>query len=779
MNDRIPYVIVVDVGGTSTRLGILSPKGELLDDINQFPTPGAFLLPQESLSVLQQLLVDRLISEISALRQRHPQLNLNFVGVSFGAVITHQGIVQNASILWHQPASGFDLVGKLRSHLPDTQIWVVNDVCAMAWRYQEYSRFVLFTVSTGVASKVFNKALNTPEKLELDDRGLGGEIGHVVVAPERVQAAVNYARDRAKQEPARYQNSIVAQLAGEEITATHLGKAALQGDSFALEVLAAVNVPFCECGNLADLCAYTSGPAVSRMAQRISRYQIERFQKSRLAELSARQPEAIDTRAIAIAAQDNDPLTLEILDQSTFYLGLSILQICANLGLDRVFISGGFANGVGTPYFQSLHRNLCQLIHSSGFFTGWTQEQLAQLIQPCPDYYHDALIGVGLMVQSRTHHNRVVVKPIGEARSEMQWREPPKCGATQAIARVRYAGVCSTDLQIYRGDRPLEPTILGHECVAEIVEIGDKLQGLSVKDWIAINPNNPFDEHDKVGHNREGIFQDFFSFHHDFIEKQQVVKLPETVYPEWVLMELLACIIHAQNCLPESYNNCNLLILGAGISGLLHTKIAQLRQAKRILLANRSQPKLDFAVQAGFVPGEDALAFGDRIVDEVLSKTDGRGADIVIVALAGDGGVSAIQQILPCLADGAIICLFGGFTGNTILELNGELIDCQQIRSQRLSVPICTSNGRQLTFIGSRGSHHQDYTTGRDLVTSGHLDLSRLVTQLISFPALPRVLSEMAERGTVEGKFAMRVVVDMTLPGDIIHHLNLQTFSST
>ncbi|MFH7023854.1 MAG: ROK family protein [Heteroscytonema crispum UTEX LB 1556] len=380
MNDRIPYIIVVDVGGTSTRIGILSDAGEL-DDINQFPTPGASLLPQESLSVLQQMLVDRLIGEIHALRQRHPHLNLHFVGVSFGAAIASPGIVHNASILWHQPASGFDLLACLQERLPDTEIWVVNDVSAMAWRYREYSRFVLFTVSTGVASKVFNQALNTAEKLELDDRGLGGEVGHVVVAPERVQAALNYARDRATQEPARYQNSIVAQLAGKQIEATHLGTAALREDSFALEVLQAVNVPFCECGNLADLCAYTSGPAVARMARRVSRYETERFQKSRLAELCAGQPEAIDTRAIAIAAQDGDPLTLEILDQSTFYLGLSILQICASLGLNRVFISGGFANGVGTPYFQSLHRNLCQLMHPSGFFTDWTQEKLGTLIQ--------------------------------------------------------------------------------------------------------------------------------------------------------------------------------------------------------------------------------------------------------------------------------------------------------------------------------------------------------------------------------------------------------------
>lgn len=772
MNERIPHVIVIDVGGTSTRLGILSPQGELLDDLVQFPTPGTFSLPREPLAVMQESLVARLVSEVNDLRDRHHDHDLDCIGVSFGAAISHEGIVQNASILWHQPATGFDLLGKLRSRLSGFNLWIVNDVSAMTWRYRDYSRFILFTVSTGVAGKVFNHALNTVEKLELDAEGLGGEIGHVVVAPERVRSAVALACLLAQREPERYQNSLVARLTGERITATDLGKAALRGDSFALEVLDEVDVPFCECGNLGDLCAYTSGPAVSRMAQRAGRANTEGFSKSYLAELCSGDPEMIDTRAIAIASVNNDLFTLEILDQSTFYLGLSILQICASLGLDQVFISGGFANGIGTPYFQSLDRNLHELMHSSGFFTDWTSERLEKLVQPCPDYQNDALIGVGLMVQSRQNLNRAIIKPVGESRSEVQWRTLPPCGKAQAIARVHYAGICSTDLQIYRGDRDLEPGILGHECIARVIEVGRQLQGLSIENWIAINPNNPFDEYDKIGHNREGIFQDFFTFHHDLVEKQQVVKLPEPVRPEWVLMELLACIIHAQNYLSKPYHESDLLIVGAGVSGLLHVNLARFHQARNILLTNRSTNKLNFAVRSGLISRENALLLDHTTVDQVLKKTGGRGANTVIIALAGNGGVPSLQQILPCLADGAEICLFGGFTRNSMLEVNDRWIDCQQIRSQGKSVSILTTDHRELIFVGSRGSHHQDYIAARDLVTSGKLDLSPFVTQIISLLALPKVLNEMAECGTVEGKFASRVVVDMTIAEEIIHHLS-------
>ncbi|NLL34860.1 MAG: alcohol dehydrogenase catalytic domain-containing protein [Clostridiales bacterium] len=68
----------------------------------------------------------------------------------------------------------------------------------------------------------------------------------------------------------------------------------------------------------------------------------------------------------------------------------------------------------------------------------------------------------------------------------------PDIGEYQALVRVRACGICSsTDLKIVHHEHPESdffkfkyPTILGHEAVGEIVELGDKVRYLKVGDRV-------------------------------------------------------------------------------------------------------------------------------------------------------------------------------------------------------------------------------------------------------------------------------------------------------
>lgn len=403
MTEQAPPIIVMDIGSTHMRVGILSSQGELLADRNRIRTPGASLLPDQPLGDLQQKLVETIAEQITDLQQRHADLDLRYVGIAIGVAITHQGIVKDASVLWHQRARGFDLASALRQRLTGLQIWIQNDAAAMAWRYQALERFILYTISTGMSCKVFDRNLTGISQLVLDEDGLGGELGHVTVAPEQGQIASIHAQTRSQQLLTAFQNSWLAELVTtpDQIQPSHLGLAAARGDQFAQQLLHEVNVPYCECGNLADLCAYTSGPSIVRTAQRMAWHDRERFQGSRLANVCNGQVDAINAYAIAQAAATADPWLEELLERGTYFLALSILQLCAALGLNRVVISGGFANGVGQPYFEALHRNLTRLMFPSGFFTDWTEADVRSLILPCTDTDNDALIGIGRWVQAQ------------------------------------------------------------------------------------------------------------------------------------------------------------------------------------------------------------------------------------------------------------------------------------------------------------------------------------------------------------------------------------------
>ena len=72
------------------------------------------------------------------------------------------------------------------------------------------------------------------------------------------------------------------------------------------------------------------------------------------------------------------------------------------------------------------------------------------------------------------------------------WEEKPDPriqDPTDAIVRIDSATICGTDLHILKGDVPeVEPgTILGHEAVGTVVEIGDAVTTLAPGDRVLVS----------------------------------------------------------------------------------------------------------------------------------------------------------------------------------------------------------------------------------------------------------------------------------------------------
>ena len=56
--------------------------------------------------------------------------------------------------------------------------------------------------------------------------------------------------------------------------------------------------------------------------------------------------------------------------------------------------------------------------------------------------------------------------------------------------KIKYAGICGTDLQIIKGNQKIKDGItLGHEAVGQIVELGKNVKNYDVNDFVIIDPN--------------------------------------------------------------------------------------------------------------------------------------------------------------------------------------------------------------------------------------------------------------------------------------------------
>ncbi len=268
-----PHVIVLDVGATYLRVGVLGPHGLLLHEPARILTPSKQSHPQDTLARLQERLVETLIREIGIARIRHVDLSLEEIGISFGAVVTTEGIVQNASILWNSSAQGYDFENALLERLPGVRLTTLNDFSAAAWWYKDEGRFCLITVSSGLSNKVFNPDLCALDKLDLDAAGLGGEMGHVIVEPRAVDVLVRHTMLQATAHPEDFRRSqlhIYVHGNVRKIDARYLGMAVKERDYFAVRLLEEADIPYCSCGNLADLCPYSSGRGTLRYAQRLA-----------------------------------------------------------------------------------------------------------------------------------------------------------------------------------------------------------------------------------------------------------------------------------------------------------------------------------------------------------------------------------------------------------------------------------------------------------------------------------------------------------------------------
>ncbi len=732
--------IVVDMGGTTTRVGVYH-DGRLAGSPASFAT----MKPVPGQSVRDRHL-DEVAAQVSRQRLAHPHLGLREVGLAVGATVSAAGEIRNASMLWHEASTGFDLAAAMSGRLPWADISVCNDVAAAAWRYRDLGRFAIVTVSTGIAIKIFDDALPFDAKLLLDDDALGGEIGHVRLDVPGQDG-----------ETARYRR---------------LGRTAADGDLAARAALDAASLPWCECGNVADLCSCSSGPATARAATMRARAHPGQWRRSVLREMCGADPSRITTHLLVRAAARGDEFTARVLHAATRPLAAQILQISALLGLRRFVIMGGFAQAAGPPWFAALRANLDDLLPGGGWFTGWSAVQLDSLVIPSADA-EDSLIGMGLLLACRRAQCRDLLKPTGEPRTLVRRMPRPRCGREQFAARIAFAGVCGTDLQILRGERGCEPGVLGHECVAQVVEAGADVRGVAAGDVIAVNPNHPSDEHARLGHDQPGVFRDLAVWDTHMAERGQVIRLPREGRAEWVLLEPLACAVRSLR-LADEWKGRRVLVVGAGVSGLLHILLARHWQAHRVLLANRTPDRASVAVSRGVLPADDCLPLDAGLPERISQATAGNGLDRVIVSVSGGIGPAIVEKIWPCLADGATVHLFGGFPPDSALRMpDGGLADCHPIRGYGQHRRVGLPDGRTATLVGSRGAAADDFRVARALClgeegSPGPLDLAPLITHVISLESAPAVLNELMAGGRIAGEPVLRAVVDLSLAGPAI-----------
>jgi L-iditol 2-dehydrogenase len=126
--------------------------------------------------------------------------------------------------------------------------------------------------------------------------------------------------------------------------------------------------------------------------------------------------------------------------------------------------------------------------------------------------------------------------------------------------------------------------------------------------------------------------------------------LPDNItYDQSTFIEPLACVVRAQQ-LAGVLGNQTVMVIGSGMSGLLHVKLAKTKNC-RVIATDINRKKLKFAEKMGADMTMDAAEnFAERLVAESIGA-----ADVVILCTSA---IAAVDQSWRCVDKGGVIVFF-------------------------------------------------------------------------------------------------------------------------
>jgi L-iditol 2-dehydrogenase len=293
----------------------------------------------------------------------------------------------------------------------------------------------------------------------------------------------------------------------------------------------------------------------------------------------------------------------------------------------------------------------------------------------------------------------------------------PKIGPGEVLMRVEASGICGSDvMEWYRIKKA--PLVLGHEVSGEIVATGEGVTKYKAGERICASHHVPCNtcRYCLRGHQTvcetlrktnfyPGGFAEFIRLPALNVDRG-IYPIPEEVtYEDATFAEPLACVLRAQR-MAQVRPGDSVLVLGSGIAGLLHIKLAVALGAGRIIATDISKFRLEAAKKFGAEEIVSAEKFTPELLQEI---NDGHLADIVIVCT---NATSAFNQAVKSVDRGGTILLFAPTNDGVTIPISvNELFF-------RNDVTITTS------YAGSGADH----VSALELIRAGRVKVNDMIT---------------------------------------------------
>lgn len=280
----------------------------------------------------------------------------------------------------------------------------------------------------------------------------------------------------------------------------------------------------------------------------------------------------------------------------------------------------------------------------------------------------------------------------------------PNCGEKDVLIKVAYAGICGSDLHIYKKGMFIQniPETMGHEFSGTVIKTGSKVHSLQAGDRVTANPmvtcgnciacrtgrRGSCETLGFIGEVRPGCFAEYIA-----LPQEDVIKAPPDIdLKKLALAEPLAVALNiCRQAKPAPTDK--VLIVGPGPVGLLTAlALKNVCGLENPTILGRSPARLSIAKALGM---KTTTQLGD---DSYF--------DLIIEAAGNETALStAVAHALP----GGKICVVSIFEDDFIFDIN-------------------TIVAKQLSIIGCNVYETRHIQESTKLLADGIIDPSPLVT---------------------------------------------------
>jgi len=245
----------------------------------------------------------------------------------------------------------------------------------------------------------------------------------------------------------------------------------------------------------------------------------------------------------------------------------------------------------------------------------------------------------------------------------LEERPKPAIGNGELLVKITASGICGTDcLEWYRAGRV--PLVLGHEIAGVVDEAGKGVKGYKAGDRVSASHHVPCGKcrFCRAGHETvcdtlrktnfdPGGFCEFVRIPKINVENGTYLIPKNVSFEEATFIEPLACAIRGQR-LAGSVKGKSVLVIGCGISGLLHIQLARVNGADNIVATDIADVRIKAAKKFGADYAVNAKDYKTAILTSI---NGGYLADLVIICA---GAAQAIEQGLRSVERGGMVLIF-------------------------------------------------------------------------------------------------------------------------